>query len=365
MGALQELIHFCTEEKHVGALLLTGEWGCGKTYLIEKELAEALSSTHFIVRISLLGVDSVEELNKAVRKQWILKCTPFLGKLKEERERCKSFFSVLSGILTSLNPLGGSIASAFVAVDPMEYIPLEPEVDDFHQKGVRKRVVLVFDDLDRSRLNWGKFVGTINEYRENMGFTTIVIGDAEAIPSIGELDLILYKTIKEKTISRTVRYIPDYQKVIQSILTESKWQSQEYADFLSENQQRICDVFITEPLNPDSTIAKYHNIRSLICVLHEFYRFYEILSRHQVSNLSSYLSSFIAYMLVSRNGIKKNGKPCFEAEEEDIKLLYPDYFSELLTEGVRQWIEDGTWDEAIVSQQFKDTMEQQSSAPAP
>lgn len=42
MGTLQELIRYCSEESHLGALLLTGEWGCGKTYLIEKELAEAL-----------------------------------------------------------------------------------------------------------------------------------------------------------------------------------------------------------------------------------------------------------------------------------------------------------------------------------
>lgn len=47
VSTLQELARYCNEEKHLGALLLTGEWGCGKTYLIDNDLAEALRDTHF------------------------------------------------------------------------------------------------------------------------------------------------------------------------------------------------------------------------------------------------------------------------------------------------------------------------------
>ena len=42
MGALEELIHYCNEKDPIGAMLLTGEWGCGKTYLIENGLTKAL-----------------------------------------------------------------------------------------------------------------------------------------------------------------------------------------------------------------------------------------------------------------------------------------------------------------------------------
>ena len=91
VSTLQELVRYCNEEKHLGALLLTGEWGCGKTYLIDNDLAEALRDTHFIVRVSLLGVDSVEALNDAVKKQYLQVCTPFLSKLKQERERRTNF----------------------------------------------------------------------------------------------------------------------------------------------------------------------------------------------------------------------------------------------------------------------------------
>ena len=101
MNTLEELVHYCNEEHHLGALLLTGEWGCGKTYLIDNNLKEALSSTHFIVRVSFLGVDNVKALNESIRKQYLLVCTPFLGKLKQERDRRTDIFSALNKVLFS------------------------------------------------------------------------------------------------------------------------------------------------------------------------------------------------------------------------------------------------------------------------
>ena len=70
------------------------------------------------MRVSLLALDSVEALNNAVKKQWLAVCTPFLGKLDQERDKMKKYSSFISGIgriLTSLSPLQGSIASELVA----------------------------------------------------------------------------------------------------------------------------------------------------------------------------------------------------------------------------------------------------------
>ncbi len=357
MNTLEELIHYCNEEHHLGALLLTGEWGCGKTYLIDNNLKEALSSTHFIVRVSFLGVDNVKALNESIRKQYLLVCTPFLGKLKQERDRRTDIFSALNKVLFSLNPRSGSIASAVVAVDPLEYVPLEPVVEDLHDRAVKKRVVLVFDDLNRSKLDWGKFVGTINEYCENKGFTTIVVGDMEAFKAADQFDVMLYKTVKEKTIARTVQYIPDYEAIIHSILAESIWPSQEYADFLAENEQIIYDVFCAGLSDRKSKIKKYHNIRSLSCALKEFYRLYVMLKELQAPEIEQYLYSFVVYMIISRNGINKDGRPCFENSEEEIMLLYPGYRPELLPEEIRQWIENGIWEEESISGYIADRIQ--------
>jgi hypothetical protein len=348
VSTLNELIRYCNEEHHLGALLLTGEWGCGKTFLIEKRLAEALEATHFIVRVSLLGVDSVNSLDDAIRKQWLSVCTPFLGKLKQKKDNIRkngSFLEVISTVLSSLNPVSGGIASAIVAVDPLEYIPLEPTVEDFHDSGVKKKVVLVFDDLSRSRLDLNSIMGRINEYCENMGFTTIVVAEREFIHSVLEADISAYKMIKEKMIARIVRYTPDYREIIHSIVTETPWQSEEYAAFLAEKEEIICDAFITETPEQEGKAEKFHNFRSLNCALQEFYRYYEKLKKRQVEDLDPYLYSFIAYIMVSKNGICKDGQLSFEYGDEDIKQLYPGYVPGSLPESVRQWIDHGIVEE--------------------
>ena len=71
MKTVDELVYYCQECEPVGALLLSGEWGCGKTYLIEHELKDALADTSIILRISLFGMTSPEEIHAAIRLKWV------------------------------------------------------------------------------------------------------------------------------------------------------------------------------------------------------------------------------------------------------------------------------------------------------
>ena len=59
MRTLDELLYYCEEPEPVGAILLTGEWGCGKTYLIDNDLKDALENKAHIIRISLFGIASI------------------------------------------------------------------------------------------------------------------------------------------------------------------------------------------------------------------------------------------------------------------------------------------------------------------
>ena len=71
MKTVDELVYYCHECEPVGALLLSGEWGCGKTYLIEHELKNALADTSVVLRISLFGMTLPEEIHIAVRREWM------------------------------------------------------------------------------------------------------------------------------------------------------------------------------------------------------------------------------------------------------------------------------------------------------
>lgn len=71
MNTLNELLYYCEEPEPVGAVLLTGEWGCGKTYLIDNELKEALENKAHVIRISLFGITTIERIHMAVKQAWI------------------------------------------------------------------------------------------------------------------------------------------------------------------------------------------------------------------------------------------------------------------------------------------------------
>lgn len=81
MSTLSELEYYCHEENSFGALMFTGEWGCGKTYLIEHELADRLGEDFIIIRISLFGESSVESINRKVQKAYF----------QEAKSRCTGF----------------------------------------------------------------------------------------------------------------------------------------------------------------------------------------------------------------------------------------------------------------------------------
>ena len=53
---------------------MTGEWGCGKTYLIDNELTKALGDKAHVIRISLFGITAIEEIHVAVKQAWISEC---------------------------------------------------------------------------------------------------------------------------------------------------------------------------------------------------------------------------------------------------------------------------------------------------
>ena len=72
MRTLDELLYYCEEPEPVGAILLTGEWGCGKTYLIDNDLKDALENKAHIIRISLFGIASIEGIHMAVKQAWIV-----------------------------------------------------------------------------------------------------------------------------------------------------------------------------------------------------------------------------------------------------------------------------------------------------
>ena len=65
---LTEMEYYCRERQPAGALLLTGEWGGGKTYFVVNRLQPRLKDSHIFIRISLFGIRSTTELQTSIKR---------------------------------------------------------------------------------------------------------------------------------------------------------------------------------------------------------------------------------------------------------------------------------------------------------
>ena len=166
MNTIDELLYYCNEIEPVGALLLTGEWGCGKTYLIEHQLKTALEDKAVVIRVTLFGVSSAEEIHSAIKVSWM-------------SEYCKA--KGVSGITHKIGTVKKAIKKLdflpetvrnIASTDITAFFPIRNELEG-------KKVILVFDDLERCCMNISDVLGIINDYCENQKYHTIIVANQE------------------------------------------------------------------------------------------------------------------------------------------------------------------------------------------
>lgn len=196
-----------------------------------------------------------------------------------------------------------NIGNSILSVNIIDFISIAPIIEN-------KKVILVFDDLERANMSKGDLLGCINDYCENQHFNTIVVANEEKINNvtIGEIS---YEEIKEKIIQRTVRHIPDYTEIIKGVIKELSCRHAKYKSLLQDNIENITTIFSgttadgvsldnfviaqerrfgsREEKEQDeqrrSSILKRrpHNIRSIKCALQDFERVYDRMSKEQIN----------------------------------------------------------------------------------
>lgn len=356
--------------------MLTGEWGCGKTYLINNELKEKLQDTHVILRVSLFGMATVEEVKSEVKKKWLSSYVEEKGGNSEGFDKAKKYGYVAKNIYEKYKDfIPGTVRAAVdsvFSINLLDFVKIEPEKDG-------KKVVLVFDDLERANIHTTDLLGCINDYCENMGISTIVVANEDKIQS-DDGEKIKYYEIKEKIIQRTVHHQPDYKSIVESVIYNLSYRSESYRELLSDGINEISALFSGNTINGnslDDLIEKCntgknrqeiekenkrlsnllkqrpHNIRSLKCALQDFYRIFVILEDMEIGDKQEWLLSFLAYVFASRAGLVKRDEEYGTLfSDGDVSKLYPGFFNErYITPGIKRWILDGEWvSEAILGE---------------
>lgn len=249
-NAVTEILRYCREENTFGALLLCGAWGTGKTYLLEHEIREALGDAFVLIRLSLFGEDSVD------------------GVRRKASAACASFNMPLA----SVRPEDGC------------------------------RLILAFDDLERTNLSQVEILGCINEYCENLHIKTIVVANEEKLETLSQQraegesrEYLLYSEMKEKLIVRTVRLTMDPSKVVAGVIAQYASPREDYLAFLRENAGELSAVL---------EVCELHNIRSLRCGVQDFERIYGLCREADLppEAIRKFFSSFVLFTILAKGG---------------------------------------------------------------
>ncbi len=372
MDTIEELKYYCSESEPVGALMLTGEWGCGKTYLLNNSLANELKDTCELLRVSLFGMESIAEIKKEVKQCWLRSAvglntsTPIWNKASQT---FPIFKRVADSVAELLPRPWKTIARGALSFNIIDFVKIAPKIGN-------KKVILIFDDLERANISTADLLGCINDYCENLHIHTIVVANEAKIESSAN-DKIKYNELKEKIIQRTIRHIPEYSSVVSNVIDNMVHEndngaSQKYKSFIAVNKESIIDLFSgasIEGTTLDQLVTKIysgnskeeleskkekiqellnhrsHNIRSLKCAIQDFKRIYLLLEEKNVNNKEKWLYSYLSYVLCSRAGLLLESTDYAKLLiEENISVLYPGFYNDkFITDGIRQWVQHGKW----------------------
>ena len=350
MNIESEILDYINCNENTGALLLTGPWGCGKSYLM-KQIAKDLNQEKAaaIAVISLFGLDSISAINKRVKDEYISLKLGTLGKSARKLSK-KLAILVKDGLavagsaapgVTGLAAASQGLSSA-LSYDLFGFFDVQSTIGNNDSK---RKFVIVFDDLERCDINSKKdILGAINNFVENKQIKVIVIADEDKIDGDD------YREYKEKLISRTLYMTADYDSIIENISANYAEAADGYRDFLKENADLIKSVFAE---------SRTSNIRMLKTILADFERVYAAWTKFgfAIEYMPWALYSFGAEVYLSK-APDKDGKPApkrdllfFTNEGDDQYPNIGKYHSSFIT--TKQWITSGTWNAALFTEELK------------
>ncbi len=311
---LTEIMRYCREENTFGALLLCGEWGSGKTHLLDVDLPAALGDSFVILRISLFGEESLDGIRRKVQQAYS----------EKQRELCPP-----------------ASAPAYSRPAP---------------KIAGRRLILAFDDLERTNLSQVELLGCINEYCENLHIKTIIVANEEKIENRSatgaagadsrKKEYLVYSEMKEKLIERTVRLQMDDAQVIRNIISQYRSEDKEYLLFLQENQEALISLLRD---------CELHNIRSLRCGLQDFERVFLWCREEGIpeEDIRWYFSSFVLFTMLAKNG-KISRSSLYGYGLNKLQQKYRGHYEErCMPDCLKDSVMTGDWNESRIREQLR------------
>lgn len=313
------------------AILLNGEWGCGKTYFVKNKI---LSEIEDSVYVSLYGLSNTSDINKKILYS-------IMDKKMKMNKKIKKGGKILG---SGYRNFSSAISSAFkIPLPDAKSIDLSELMSNFID--VSKKLI-IFDDLERVNISINEILGSINDYVEHKNVKCIIVANENEIEKLNidnnyELKIIScldnnieygenkkvnswqnddtvaktkiedikkrvnktyntenkYKLIKEKLIGKTIDYVPNMEKIINNLL-EKHVKNKKYYEYLKSQKN-----LLVETLKKDNC----HNIRTVIFLLNEYERIFNQIKTQKYAEKENRILELTFINAINMSVLLKNG----------------------------------------------------------
>ena len=201
------------------AVLVTGEWGHGKTHQVISYLDKFYNQIHEkAIYVSIFGLKSVDEIYNEI----VANISP----LSRGASNLKKIVNSVRNSPTYLDLAASTI----------------PNMITNHIKTQIKDKIIVFDDLERASLKIEETLSVISDCLAR-GCKVIMITNSDKLKRKCEDEKFKFDEIKEKVVGQELRVIPNYEQAFDSFY--EKLENKQKNPIIKEYRKTIIDTFKT------------------------------------------------------------------------------------------------------------------------
>ncbi|MFZ3220795.1 MAG: P-loop NTPase fold protein [Rhodoferax sp.] len=271
---------FLASNARKGALLISGEWGSGKTHLVLTKLLPLATQSGFkTVYLTIADIETQEAFDRKL----------FLASYQLLDSKTKSRLAQTTfGIAYSWFASKGVPVKELIETD----------------SALTNKTLLVVDDLERADVQLRKRVlYKVANLVETRGVRALFLADENRMA--GDAD---YALIKEKSITRTVLFQPTFLE-LSTTATEIVYAASPNADLSTKKwqlQEHLSPTEFSELLNTALTRGNSRNLRTAIAIAIDACELVEEVKFHQSEDATSLVKTMVYSTLAIAIELKEN-----------------------------------------------------------
>lgn len=328
-----------------GALMMSGEWGCGKTYHIEKVIIPTLRQEGWNpVKVSLFGIESVNEIPLRIADNY-KRAESDKGERTEKEKNKSRLCGWGKEKVGKVVAKGAQFASSISWIE--SFVDVKTLVGNnsglLYKLIPTENTVIILDDIERviDTIDVHTLLGVINDLVEQRGYKVIVIANNSYMQQKGEAKLVF----KEKVIERTLVYEPDVVSIFKE-LCEKDYSSPFTKFMTAQKAVEVIDPSYPSYKEDKGLQVELHNIRILKFALAHFSKIYEVCNAFLKDENKDTADSFLLSLWACTVGVAIEYKKDRLTYKDRLQFAQYVELSSIDWEfGDQDWKADGLFDE--------------------